>query len=520
MKRSILYCALLLTVWAFAAVSGEQAPSPAAGKDDTAARIERIENGLLPRVVITSDEPWNIVDRMQFYGVPGVAIAVVDDFGTAWVKGYGVVDAEAGGPVSEETLFQAASISKPMTAVVALRLAERGALDIDEDVNVKLRSWKVPENEFTRDEKVTIRRILNHTAGTTVSGFRGYAVDEPVPTILDVLDGSPPSNSDSIRVDKVPGESFRYSGGGTTILQLLIEDVTGRPLADLADELVFESVGMEHSSFEKPLPASLEAETSKGHLTDGTVITGYTFLQGGSSCCGLWTTPEDLARFGIELSRAYRGESDRILSRESASLMVSPSSAGNVGLGMFVDQRDGELYFYHSGGNVGFKCVLIMHREKGYGAAIMTNGDRGNSLIQEIVNSIAREYGWANYTQNEFDTFDALIAHYRELREREPGSPEISEPSLNSYGYEQLYEGEYDRAISVLTLNAEFYPESANCWDSLAEAYLTSGDKERAIELYRKALETLDAYPEANARYRRLGESIPKRLAELGANVD
>jgi CubicO group peptidase (beta-lactamase class C family) len=518
MKRSIWCLAALLLLCAVAAAAGEHAALSANKKDDTAARIERVEKGLLPSVIIKTDKPWNIEGRMQHYGVPGVAIAVVEDFEIAWAKGYGVVDAEAGEPVTGETLFQAASISKPMTAVVALHLVEQGVLYLEEDVNVKLRSWKVPENEFTREQKVTIRRILNHTAGTTVSGFRGYAVDEPVPTIIQVLDGEEPSNSDSVRVDKVPGESFRYSGGGTTILQLLIEDVTGRALSDLADELVFEPLGMEHSTFEKPLPDALEAKTSKGHLSDGTVITGYTFLQGGSSCCGLWTTPADLVRFGIELSRTYRGESDRILSQGSASLMVSPGSAGNIGLGMFIDQHDGEIYFRHGGGNVGFKCVLIMHREKGYGAAVMTNGDRGNSLVQEIVNSISREYGWAGFQHPEFETFEELIAFCRETREQNPGAQEISEGSLNRYGYELLYEGEYDRSIAILTLNAEFYPESANCYDSLAEAYLTKGDKERAIELYRKALEIMDAHPEANARYQGLRESIPRRLAELGAD--
>ena len=516
MKRSMACFAVLLIVCTISAPAEEHIPPPAAGTRDAAARIERVEKGLLPQAVIESDRPWTIEERMQHYGVPGVSIAVVEDFEIAWAKGYGVIDAERGGPVNAETLFQAASISKPLTAAVALRLVEEGMLDLDEDVNTKLRSWKVPENEFTEKEKVTVRRILDHTAGTTVHGFRGYAEDEPVPTILQVLDGLSPSNSDSIRVDRVPGESFRYSGGGTTILQLLIEEVTGRALSDLADEFVFEPLSMEHSSFEKPLPEELEAKTSKGHLTDGTVITGYTFLQGGSSCCGLWTRPADLARFGIELSRCYRGESDRILSQESASLMVSPSSAGNVGLGMFIEQRDGEIYFQHGGGNVGFKCGLIMHREDGCGAAVMTNGDRGGRLCQEIINAIAKEYGWANYSPPSFETFDELIAFARELREQNPAAPEISEAGLNRYGYDLLGEGEYDRAITILTLNTEFYPESANCWDSLAEAYLIRGDKERAIELYRKALETLDAHPKENARYEGLRRSIPERLKELG----
>ncbi|HER44245.1 MAG TPA: serine hydrolase [Candidatus Eisenbacteria bacterium] len=520
MKRSAACVVSLCLLSSACAAERDDASRSAPSAQDASSHIERVEKGLVPSTIIEADDPWRIEDRMQHYGVPGVAIAVVEDFGIAWVKGYGVVDAGKGGPVTEETLFQAASISKPVTAVIALRLAERGLLDLDEDVNALLRSWKVPEIGFTRERKVTIRRILNHTAGTTVHGFRGYAEDEPVPTILDVLDGKPPSNSDAVRVDKVPGESFRYSGGGTTILQLLLEDVTGRPLADLADEFVFAPLGMAQSSFENPLPPALEAETSKGHLTDGTVITGFTFLQGGSSCCGLWTTPADLARLGIEISRAYRGESDRMLSRESASLMVSPSAAGSAGLGMFIDQRGEERYFYHGGGNVGFKCVLIMHRDEGYGTAVMTNGDRGNSLIQEIVNSIAREYGWADYPPETFETFDELILFYRELRERDPGAEEITEGSLNRYGYELLGEGAYDRAIAILTLNTEFHPESANCWDSLAEAYLTQGDRERAIELYRKALGILRAHPEANEPYRGLGESIPRRLRELGAGTE
>jgi CubicO group peptidase (beta-lactamase class C family) len=508
MNKIISCIALILLLFAIPSASGSQ---------DEAGRIERIENGLLPTVVIDTDEPWNIEQRMQHYGVPGLAVAVIEDFEIAWIKGYGVIDAEKGDVVTEETMFQAASITKPVTAAVALKLTERGALDLDEDVNIELRSWKVPENEFTKEKKVTIRGILNHTAGTTVHGFRGYAEYEQVPTIIQVLNGEAPSNSDSIRVDKVPGESYRYSGGGTTILQLLLEDVTGRPLHELADEFVLEPLGMERSSIEKPLPAELEAKTSKGHLRDGTVITGYSFLPAGSGCCGLWTTPADLSRFGIELSRAYRGESNRILSQESASLMVSPSSAGNVGLGMFIEQREGEIYFQHGGGNVGFKCQLIMHREDGYGAAVMTNGDHGGNLCQEIIYSIAKEYGWAGLKPLRFESFDSFIDHARNLREENPQHPEISEASVNRYGYWLLGEGQYDRAIAILALNVDFYPESANCYDSLAEAYLTKGDKERAIELYKKALEVLEEYAEENARYSALKESIPRRLEELGA---
>lgn len=488
-----------------------------AASSDLEARIEKVEAGLLPSVLIKGGPTWTIEERMANYSVPGLCVAVIHDFAVEWTRGYGVIESGTDAPVTTETLFQAASISKPVGATVALYLVEQGLLDPDEDVNNKLHSWKIPENEFTKKEKVTLRRILSHTAGLTVHGFRGYDVagGEKVPTILEVLDGKEPANSDPIRVDIVPGTRFRYSGGGYTVMQLLIEDATGRPLYELAEELIFEPLNMTNSSLQKPLPQELSAKVSAGHLRDGTVIEGYWFLPSGSSCCGLWTTPEDLAKFAVELQQSYRGESNNILSTEMTTEMLSPHAGENFGLGMGLTGEGDDVYFTHSGGNVGFRCILIAHRDKGYGAAVMTNSDTGALLFQEILRSIAREYGWEGILPREYESIEAVVESYRNLKKRNQDESKISERSLNTAGYEMMGAGNYAAAIALLSLNVEFYPQSANCYDSLAEAYLKSGDEENAVMYYKKALEILDEYPKANESYQSLRESIPKHLEQI-----
>lgn len=510
MKRTILFAAIIVIFagTVFAALGADTNKA-------LAARIERIENGLSPALRIKGGPTWNLRDRMEQLRVPGLAVAVFDNYEIQWVKGYGVTDAASQKPVTEETLFQAASISKPVAAVVALHFVEKGLLDLDGDVNQKLRSWKIPENEFTRDQKVTLRRILSHTAGLTVSGFRGYAQGEPVPNILQVLDGAAPSNNDAIRVDMVPGSAYWYSGGGYTVLQLLLEDLTGTPLYDLTQELVFGPLGMDHSSFQKPLPEALQAKTTLGHLRDGASMQGHWFLDTGSTCCGLWTTPVDLARFAIDIQKSLKGESDRVLNPETARLLVTPQPPGNAGLGMAVQQQNGTVYFSHSGGNPGFACRLVASAEGGRGAAVMTNSETGGAVYLELLRSIAAEYQWEDFLPPEFESVEAALAALRALKEGSPDDPVVSEGGMNQVGYQMLLAQDYEAAIAVFQLNVEFYPRSANVYDSLAEAYMTNGNKEKAIEFYQKALATLDEYPDENQRNGRLRESIPRQLEEL-----
>jgi CubicO group peptidase (beta-lactamase class C family) len=481
------------------------------------SRISSVEQGLRPGLRYKGGPVWSIEERMAHYNVPGVCIAIIEDFGIVWAKGYGVADVGTGEPVTESTLFQAASISKPVAAMAALRLVETGVLNLDEDVNNRLTSWKIPENEFTREEKVTLRRLLSHSAGLTVHGFRGYGEGEPIPTIIEVLDGKPPANSDPIRVDMVPGSAYRYSGGGYTVTQLLIENVTGELMHEVAQREVIEKIEMDYSSFQKPLPSSLAPLTSSAHDRDGKPFRGHWYLPQGSVCCGLWTTPVDLAKFAVEIQKSIRGESNRVISQDKAKLMVSASELGPAGLGLFLQGEGENVYFRHTGGNAGFRCGMIAHMDKGYGAALMTNSDNGGQLMIEIVNAIAEVHDWEGFLPDEYESVNAIVEACQEKAKENPADPEISEGRLNGLGYQLLGLGEHDAAIAVFALNVELNSSSANCYDSLAEAYMEKGDTEQAIANFKKALETLDAYPERNKTSEGLRERIPKILEQLGA---
>jgi CubicO group peptidase (beta-lactamase class C family) len=364
------------------------------GQDDVAERIRRVEQGLRQVRKIANQSTWSLEERMKHYRVQGVSVAVIHDFKVDWAKGYGVLNAKTGDPVDKMTLFQVASVSKTLTAAVALKLVQDGILDLDRNVNEYLKSWKVPHNEFTREEKVTLRRLLSHSAGLSVHGFRGYAEGEPVPSILEVLDGKPPANNDPVRVEAEPGNGYEYSGGGYTLLQLLIEEVTGRRLSDVAQDLIFNPLEMKHSSFGLPRSESLIDQVALAHLKDGTSKRAHTFLEDGSGCCELWTTPTDLGRFMIAIQLALRGEQDLILSPEMAKAMLTPTNSDIMGLGFALRQFGPAVYFSHSGGNVGFSSWLIAHPEEGYGVVVTTNTSGTTSLALEIMQSVADIYDW------------------------------------------------------------------------------------------------------------------------------
>src|SRR5258708_21067370 len=243
-----------------------QAQQPASSTA-TQARIARIQNGLLPSVVIKGESlpGMKLTDRMQYYHVPGVSIAFFDDGQIGWAGGYGVADTQTGRPVTPETLFQAGSISKPVAALGALRLVESGKLKLDENVHAELTSWKLPENEFTAEQKVTLRRILSHSGGVTVHGFGGYELSQPVPSVVQILDGAKPANSPAVRVEAVPGSVWSYSGGGITIMQLMMMEATGKSFPALMRDLVLGPVGMSHSTYEEPLPLSLRSGAAHGY---------------------------------------------------------------------------------------------------------------------------------------------------------------------------------------------------------------------------------------------------------------
>ena len=264
---------LLLFALSSALAAGLFTPLSAQESDP---RIRAVEEGIARSIQVQGREPqrFTIWERMEAYNVPGISVAVLHEGRIIWAKGYGVTEAGSGEAVTAETLFQAASISKPVAATAALRLVQEGRLELDTPVNRYLRNWKIPDNDFTAPEPVTLRHLLTHTGGLTVHGFPGYAVTDEIASTVEVLDGSGPANTGPIRVDTLPGSLWRYSGGGYTIMQKLLEDVTGMPFPQLLRELVLDPAGMKLSGYEQPLPTNKVAHAATAHLQDGSPVVG------------------------------------------------------------------------------------------------------------------------------------------------------------------------------------------------------------------------------------------------------
>jgi len=307
-----------------------------------------------------------------------------------------------------QTLFLAGSISKPVAAIGALSLVERGKLSLTEDVNARLKSWKVPENEYTSGQKVTLALILDHTAGFVGGDFYpGYDVNQRLPSLPQILNGEKPANSAPARLGFVPGSSWRYSGAGYLVAQQLMIDVTGQQFPELMRSAVFTKIGMADTTYEQPLPLNRATTAASGTLLDGAPVDGRWHVNPEMAAGGLWSTPSDLAKLAIEISLSLQGKANHLLSQRMAREMITPhwergvtnilgtpDDPDRMGFGFFVGRDD---RFGHIGGNVGYQATFVMFGKSGNGAVIMTNSDVGLRVGNALLNEIAKEYGW-NYT--------------------------------------------------------------------------------------------------------------------------
>jgi CubicO group peptidase (beta-lactamase class C family) len=429
------------------------------------ARIARIENGLLPAVVIKGRPmpKLTLAAEMKRYKVYGVSVAFFEHGRILWTRTYGLADLAHKTPVTRETLFQAASISKPETAMAALHLVEEGKLNLDENVNDVLRSWKVPDNEFTKEQKVTLRRLLSHSAGLTIHGFPGYARREAVPTLVEVLNGTKPANTAAVRVDTVPGTIWRYSGGGFEVTQLLLTDVTGETFPTLMHDIVLEPAGMTHSTYEQPLPQKLWPLAAVPYRSSGEPVAGGWHTYPEMAAAGLWTTPSDLAHLAIEVQREYAGESSKILSQKMAHEMLTVQKA-DWGLGFEVTSTNGALRFGHGGSNEGYMCDLQAYVGlDGEGIAIMTNSDNGGLLMAEMLRAVGKEYNWPDFRTTERAVAKvgaATLAKYAGTYEQ----PVIGKLVIT------LKNGRLHLQSDAMRLNEALFPQSE------AEFFMTSQD--------------------------------------------
>ena len=364
---------------------------------DTQGHIEKVKACLPPPVVVKGDPHScrTLAERMSELHVPGVSIAVIHNGVIEWAQGFGV-QRVGGPPVTADTQFQAGSISKPVAAMAALRLVQQGRLSLDADVNAKLTTWKIPASAAAPGATVTLRELLTHTAGFTVHGFPGYAANAPVPTLVQVLNGEKPANTDQIRLENVPGKEWKYSGGGYTVMQQLLLDVAKEPFPKLLHDTVLGPISMTHSTYQQPLPAALQGTAATPYSDDGTAVAGGSHTYPEMAAAGLWTTPSDLARYMIENQHVLQGKESHVLSRELTEQMVKPGK-NSWGLGLQIGGSAGNPYFSHGGVNEGFESMFAAYEQNGEGAAVMTNAQGGMRLASEIMSSIAVTYDWPDF---------------------------------------------------------------------------------------------------------------------------
>jgi len=386
---------LLSLVAAFALGFAGLAQAAPSAKDEAA--ISAMETKISPMsATAEGSAPRTLAERMAQLKIQGVSVAFIENGKVKWTRSYGVATAGGKQPVTATTLFQAASMSKAFAATAVLKLVEQGKLDLDEDVNGRLKAWKVPASSYTAQQKVTLRRILSHTAGLTVGGFPGYVVGKPAPSLVQMLDGTSPANTPAIRSFEAPGGAFAYSGGGYLVAQLAIVEAGGKPYPDLLEQLVLKPAGMRQSTFAQPLPNVLLTRATSGHDRNGAVIPGGRNTYPEYAAAGLWTTPSDYGRFLISLQDSYAGRPHALLTQSSARTMMTPVDA-NYGLGLALGRWGGHPFIQHGGGNMGFQCNAFAFLDgSGQGLVVMTNSDVGGVLASEIQRALAAAYGWGD----------------------------------------------------------------------------------------------------------------------------
>ena len=297
-----------------------------------------------------------------------IGVAVGGPDGEVWTSG-------------REMLFPACSVSKHVAAFGTLRLVADGTIDLDADVNAYLSSWQLPGTGT-----VTLRQLLAHTAGLTENWFPGYAEGEPVPSLRQVLKGDPPANTPAVRRELPPGSQFRYSGSHYAVLQQLLTDVTGTPFDELMATLVLEPLGMAQSSYDQRFPYEHRARSARGH-SGGTPVFGGWHTQPEMAGAGLWSTPRDLVRLELEISRASDGTS-ALLSPDLATQMLTPQVPGGFGLGTEV----GDGRFGHTGQNTGYSCFSFAWPASGTAVAVMTNADDCRETLSALIEMAQRHF--------------------------------------------------------------------------------------------------------------------------------
>lgn len=367
-------------------------------KSLTKKRKKSVERGLLTTVVFRGEKniEMSIYNRMRYYKVPAVGIAVIDRYKVEWTEGYGVKNIETSNTVTENSLFQAGDLSQAVTALGVIRSLEKNKISLDQDVNDILKSWRLPYSGNFGGEKVTPRQLLSHSAGLNKIQYKGYLQGQNLPSLLQILNGEKPAHSPPVRVENSPGSGLSYSEGGYMIIQRMLVDLENKPFSKLMEELVFSPLGMENSTFKQPLPEKYKQRAVIGYLQTGQPVGGKWYNYPEMAATGLWTIPGDLALFTAALMKAAMGKNTGVITTQGVRTMLTPHM-GKKGLGVNVEGEGDNLNFNLEGGTKGYSCYLVAYPARGQGAVIMTNSENGTYLIQEILRAISSVYEWPHF---------------------------------------------------------------------------------------------------------------------------
>ena len=359
-------------------------------------RIKQVENRLMSWVQTQDTLKWSLKQRMDFYKIQGLSVAVINEYKIEWAKGYGWANTSVHKAVTPQTLFQSASISKSLNGVGVLKLAQDKKLDLNTDINQYLTSWKFPYDSLSKNKKITVLNLLSHTAGLNMTGFPGYSQVDNLPTIPQILDGKKNSNTPAVRSQFEPGLRSQYSGGGVTISQLIVIDVSRQPYESYMWQSVLKPIGMTNSSFAQPPSDDKKHLLATAYRTDGKKLDGNYHIYPEQAAAGLWSNPSDLCKYIIETQLSFLGKSEKVLSAEMTRLRLTPYLEGPVALGVFIENRGGTKYFQHTGNNEGFTCTYYGSLSEGKGVVVMLNSDNG-AILDEIVNSVSSVYQWKDF---------------------------------------------------------------------------------------------------------------------------
>lgn len=359
-------------------------------------------------LLITHDGlPKKITQLMKEQNVPGISITLIKDFNIYKTYTYGCKDKRSRDSITDKTLFQAASISKTLTAAVILKEIEKGSWQKDMPINHLLKSWKIPRRNEIKTP-IKLKNLLDHSSGLSVSGFDGYNNDKKLPSTIEILDGKAEQFNAlrGVAVNSIPvtpiesaGVKFQYSGGAYTVLQLLLEEKYDTTFSTVMQKELLNTLNMKQSTFD--LPEKDTAKIAKGHTgNNATIVEGGYRHYPEKAAAGLWTTSSDLANFIIDIQKSIKEGSGKLLTQKMAKEMSSPKVAPFVGYGLFLrnyTSKD-DSYFQHEGWNLGYSSMFLAHTYKGYGIVVLTNSNNPG-FIKEVITSIAKSNSWSGLSK-------------------------------------------------------------------------------------------------------------------------